>query len=48
MVLTEIEYENVAWVHVAQNRVQCWALLNMEKKLLEALESYKAGNFLLA
>jgi predicted RNA-binding protein len=41
----EIRCEDEVWIHVAQNRVQLWALLN-SYKLLDSINSEKFLDYL--
>jgi hypothetical protein len=43
MHIREIGYENVDWIHLAQDRVQWWALVSM---VMTFLSSIKCGEFL--
>jgi hypothetical protein len=42
-ILGKLGGESVDWMHVAQDRDQCWALVN---KIMNLRFPYKAGNLL--
>jgi hypothetical protein len=43
MDLTETDWENVGWIHLAQVTHQWWAIVNMVKNL-QVLVPWKLGN----